>query len=144
MKKAYRTFTMAIGHYGLNSKRPIVAAGERFGYALSISKEIFQWATKPELARNVLEAVPWMRYWNWTNYIKGHVISVLFSFPQLHYFVFSWGIGNRTPIKGFKGLCPTVRRSPKYISDTPYNKLTIAKKRVFCYCFTLYTGQESV
>ena len=24
----------------------------------------------------------------------------------------SWEIGNRTPIKGFKGLCPTVRRSP--------------------------------
>ena len=23
-----------------------------------------------------------------------------------------WETGNRTPIKGFKGLCPTVRRSP--------------------------------
>ena len=27
-----------------------------------------------------------------------------------------WGTGNRTPIKGFKGLCPTVRRSPKIIN----------------------------
>ena len=26
--------------------------------------------------------------------------------------LFCWETGNRTPIKGFKGLCPTVRRSP--------------------------------
>ena len=30
--------------------------------------------------------------------------------------LFCWGTGIRTPIKGFKGLCPTIRRFPNLIS----------------------------
>jgi hypothetical protein len=32
---------------------------------------------------------------------------------QSGFFLTSWDTGIRTPIKGFKGLCPTIRRYPK-------------------------------
>ncbi len=30
--------------------------------------------------------------------------------------LFCWETGNRTPIKSFKGFCPTVRRSPNVLN----------------------------
>ena len=37
--------------------------------------------------------------------------------PKIH-FIHFWGTGSRTPIKGFKGLCPTIRRSPNKLFRT--------------------------